>query len=366
MRRKIIRTLAVLLSAGLFFGCVRSPVEVAYIGGFTGENAPIGIETYRAMMLRLKQLKCRRVHIVTANLTESEKVTDVYRSLKDQGIRIYIVGVTSSIMLALEPYIATDDVIVFNIFSAGGELSGKDDRLIRNIPDTRLEAESIADFICRKFPDKTLAILYDTFNSNYTLPELQYLTDRIRRNRPGYSYYSIAVDYDKYDKAAIERISKELNGGTVLLLSGGGTAFKAGGIAQIVRKYNPGAQLVLTPWLDTIGFFKSSGASAEGAYLPSLRSGGDTLIEYAAFVSNFAGMYGDKPKSVQSVLGYEAVDLICRAVGANAVAPEKMKKYLLASGPYTSPLGEFEFDRFGDVNRIYYFYQYSGGQYLDE
>ncbi len=87
---------------------------------------------------------------------------------------------------------------------------------------------------------------------------------------------------------------------------------------------------------------------------------------YSNIVMEYNEEYGVLPQAVHSIFSYEIIGLIDRAIEHGAVKPSSIKRYLLNGETFESPIGELSFDRYGDVNRVYHFYRYEDGQFLNE
>ncbi len=341
-------------------------LRVGFISDFEGSSSPIGIETYNAMQTYLERTSEHNITVIPISVSSNEGLLPAYRSVREQGIRIVILGLPSVGLMRLKPTIESDNVLAFNIFSSSSELSGQDDNIIRNVPDTGLESSQIADFIGNRFPDKRLLIVCDSINSNYSLLALQLLTNRLREAYPDVKYRCVVLPFDRPNREQITAIGRAGDYDLVYLLAGGYMAFQAGSIAQSIRLMRPDVPLLISPWLNTDTFFKSSGNGVEGAYIPSLLPYAEPSPAYSNFISLNIERSGNPPQSIYSFFGYEAIALIQKAYKAGMTSPSKMKKYLLSSGPFDFIIGEFQFDSFGDVNRHYFFYRYKDGSYLNE
>lgn len=83
---------------------------------------------------------------------------------------------------------------------------------------------------------------------------------------------------------------------------------------------------------------------------------------FVAFKKNFIERFGSEP-SFGAIFGYEAADLVIRAMGQGSrQTPQELKKKILALDPFEALQGRLQLDSFGDPVRGVFLFQFRSGQ----
>jgi branched-chain amino acid transport system substrate-binding protein len=347
----------------LFSSCSRTNgVIIGLITDFEGPSSQIGKEIYQNIQLFLKTTNHSPFKIVALSATKVDDVTNRFQQLYDQGIRIFIIGLTSQGIEALITEKDTRGCIIFNLLGASGKFSGFDDSLIRLVPDTRQESLAVGGYINSHFPGKNTLVVYDTGNFAYTLSALKTLTNTLTG---GVS--TLGIDVGNFDEKSYSAELAKYRPDNVYLLIGGDHINTAGAITRFTKSAYPNCNLIVSPWLNSSVYIENSAHASEGVILPTLLPYSMSNSALSAYMENFNRYYNTYPQVVHSYFAYEVMEILNECVMHGFDSPPQIKSYILQTLKFNTLIGPVVFDRYGDVVRNYYFLVIKNGHpYYEE
>ncbi|NPV00886.1 MAG: ABC transporter substrate-binding protein [Brevinematales bacterium] len=347
----------------LFSSCTRTNgVIIGLIADFEGPSSQIGKEIYQNIQLFLKKTNHSPFKVVALSVSKVDEVTNRFQQLYDQGIRIFIIGLTSQGIEALITGKDTRDCIIFNLLGASGKFSGIDDSLIRLVPDTRQESLAVGGYINTRFPGKSTLVVYDTGNSAYTLPALNTLTNTLTG---GVSV--IGLEVGSFNEKSFTAELSKYRPDNVYLLIGGDHINTAGTITRFTKSAYPDCNLIAAPWLNSSVYIENSAHASEGVILPTLLPNSGSNYALQAYNENFDRYYHTYPQAVHSCFAFEVMEILNKCAGHGANTPSQIKSYILLTSKFDTLIGPVVFDQYGDVLRNYYFLKINDGHiYYEE
>jgi branched-chain amino acid transport system substrate-binding protein len=341
----------------LITSCSRSPgISIGLITDLDKSASQVGFEIYQNIQLFLKKTNHSQFKVVALSAATSDEVLINFEEMYDQGIRIFIIGMTSTAMKKIIAEKDTRDCIIFNLFSTSDKYSGIDDSFIRMAPDTYQESLAVSEYINSHFPLNKTLIVYDTGNSAYTLSALKTLTNQINNKCS-----ILGMDAGSFNEKLYRTELKKYRPNIVYLLIGGNHNNIAGIITRHTMEEYPECCLIISPWLNTSAYIENSAQSSEGVIVPTLipPQGKDSLV--TAHNEAFSQYYHSSPKVVYSYLAYESMEILKNCVQNGKHTPAQIKDYILQTHSFSTLIGPLSFDKYGDVSRKYYFYTIKNG-----
>lgn len=309
----------------------------------------VGSSEIDALRLYIKEHNIKNVEIIPFNDGwDPEKIPEVYKEIRKQGINIIFTSHTSTCAIELKKLtdLEKDDVIVFVTGSTTDELSNIDDNNIRVIQDVEKEQMSIANYI-NSFNYRKLMIIRDLDNNRYTEPALKYF---LKNYTGDYEYMDISIK--NINTQEIEDKLRDTSFDSLYTLIGGNQT-ASGTIGQLAYIINPDVTIYFTPWNNASTILETSGESINSSVMANHYDVFDNE-GVKEMISNFKDEYG-YPPTYNSVHLYRAFDIFMQTIKDGKRTPTEMKKYIINKGEFETPFGNINFNEFGDTDMDLYF-----------
>ncbi|MBN1241906.1 MAG: amino acid ABC transporter substrate-binding protein [Spirochaetales bacterium] len=272
-----------------------------------------------------------------------DKALLAYERARADGIDFFITSHTSTCAIGLEPAMRRDGVFAMVTGSATTALSGKDDLILRNVPDLTFEQERIADYVSG-LPGTSVLVLRDLDNGAYTEPAFwAFSRGLVGKDLRLHDVRMSALDLGQVREAMLEKPFD------VLYVLVGAYQASAGTFAQLAASINPEARIVFTPWLKTPALAASAGRALERSTLPSHypAKGQDERVD--GYIERFEARFGYVPTFI-SLNVYAGLETLAAAWDSGARTPLEFKRWILERGEVPTSFGTAVFDRYGDSN----------------
>lgn len=317
----------------------------------------VGSSEVNAAKMFLEEHDIRNIEIVPFddgwNPTKTKRA---YAEVKSKGFRFLVTSHVSTCAVEIAEEINRDQILTFVTGATTDQLSGRDDYILRNIPDVRQEQRAIARYV-EAMPQKRLLVVRDTDNSAYTTPALQYFVAEFKRGPVGIVEVSLA----ELDLSLLEGRLRREDYDAVYLIIGGYKAV-AGTIAQLAKKIRPAARIVYTPWMRTPSLVETAGASLQDSILPSHYPSVSESPQVRDYLRRYKHRFRYSPTLI-SINVYAAIQILAEAIGAGHRTPEAAKRYILQKGVLMTDFGPVHFDRYGDVQANLHFLTDMAGEF---
>ena len=272
-----------------------------------------------------------------------EKALMAYERARADGYEFFVTSHTSTSAIGLEPAMRRDGVLAMVTGSATTALSGKDDLILRNIPDLAYEQARVAEYVST-LPGTEVLVLRDLDNGAYTEPAFWSFSAEVAgKNLRLHDIRMSALDLEAARAAMLEKPFD------VLYILVGGYQASAGTFAQLAASINPSVRIVFTPWLKTPALAASAGPALERSTLPSHypAKGQDPRVD--GYIERFEARFGYVPTFI-SLNVYAGLETLAAAWDSGARTPAEFKRWILGRGEVPTSFGVSVFDRFGDSN----------------
>jgi ABC-type branched-subunit amino acid transport system substrate-binding protein len=328
-------------------GCARPVLRIALLTKLESGSIVGASEANAATLFLEERAKSgRRADIEVAPFDDGwlpDKALQAYERARAAGFEFFVTSHTSTCAIVLEPPMRRDGVFAMVAGSVTTTLSGKDDLILRNVPDLAFEQARIADYVSG-LPGSSVLVLRDLDNGAYTEPAFRAFAAGVEGKELRIQGIRMsALDLDAVRTTMLERPFE------ILYVLVGGYQASAGAFAQLARSIDPGIRIVFTPWLKTPALAASAGPALERSTLPSHfpAKGQDPRVD--GYIERFRVRFGYMPTFI-SLNVYAGLETIAAAWDAGARTPDEVKRWILERGEVPTIFGASAFDRFGDSN----------------
>lgn len=356
---------ALLLAAGLVFGCGSKPV-VGVLLPTTGSASAYGESIESGIRLALAESRASGtlpagLEIVWAD-TASDPATAVaaLRGLvNDRGAGLVIGGATSSEAIALLPVIDELDVVLLSPSASAPQLTRESKLFYRMYPSDELEASAVAGFIARKLGAHTvLTFVRDGDYARGIEPEFleQYQSDAVEGRVVG----RIALDEPDWRETA-QRMLRAEKPAAVFVIAYAEDTLE---VLRHLREIGFEGRILTTSAFDSTRVIQQAGSLADGVMFPLPpfdRTSEKALV--AGFVKSYLETY-QRPPDVQAAHGYDAMRLVFEVVriARPFVTPEINKALHFGVQELLGVTGPIQFDDRGDIRHNPIMFICEGGQ----
>ncbi|MFM9110617.1 MAG: ABC transporter substrate-binding protein [Prochlorococcaceae cyanobacterium] len=276
--------------------------------------------------------------------------------LRAQGVRLVVTTHTSSHAVPSLPLFRDGRLLGLNVSATSARLSGRDDLLLRLIPDLNQEqwamAGQVASWPGTQAP-RRLLVIQDTENPLYTGPALVQFQASLRRRAPGgWTLTIVRLRVGAWHPSQLEPVLTQRFDGIVVLAGGFQPAI--GSLAQFCGLRQPGVPILLTPWADGPAIHEAAGEARSQIRQTRFRPPDQPGSAGARYRERFRQRFGYEPYSM-SLITRQALELLDQALAAGPDTPLAIKRWLLQRPLHRTSLGEVRFDRYGDVRGVFRF-----------
>jgi branched-chain amino acid transport system substrate-binding protein len=264
-----------------------------------------------------------------------------------EGVPLFVTTQPSSTLTASSHLFAAKGPLLLNTSATSPLMTGKDDFILRIIPDAKQEQMAIADFINTLPSHGQLLVLQDSNNSAYTDPAYRYFAKQLGQTK----HWTITPEkfpFDRFRPESFDALMAEAFDAMYLL--GGDFQASMGNMAQLFYQHHPDKPIVLTAWARSNAIYETSGPAIDNMVLLGHHpaKGQDPAI--ADYLSRFKQRFGYQPMAM-ALLVRQALEILEQAIKAGHTEPADIRQYLLEQPVLTTTLGTISFDAFGDVKQ---------------
>lgn len=273
---------------------------------------------------------------------DPDKAVAAYEKARAEGFSFFVTSHTSTCAVRLEEPMRRDGVLAMVTGSTTELLSGKDDLILRDVPDLRFEQAAIARYV-DGLPGNEVLVIVDLDNGAYTLPALEAFKAALGSGK------RVAEERIRMSALDIERIRSVISSVRydVLYVLVGAYQATAGSFAQLSMAARPAARVVFTPWLNSPALAATAGPALALSTLPSHYPPRGSAPDVDAYIARFKGRFGYAPTLI-SLNVYKALEVLAAARDEGASTPEDYKRWVVGKGSIPTSLGKAVFDAYGD------------------
>lgn len=278
-----------------------------------------------------------------------DQAVEALGQVDKRGIRLLITSHTSTCAVAIRDEVNRKRILTFVTGATSNELSGRDDFILRNVPDLAEEQRRIAEHV-NGLAGRRVLVLQDVENLAYTGPGLAAFSSHLRdRELVG----PVTLRAGALDVDALARTIAGLQFDTAYVLVGGYNP-SAGTLAQLVSARQPKTPTLFTPWVRSNQLVERAGGAIAHCILPSHYPPRATSPALDAYLTRFRQQFGYTPTAV-SLNVYAMLEILGQAVARGHSSPEAIRTLLLSGESFPTRFGPVRFTPTGDVEAPLYF-----------
>ena len=344
----------------------KAPVKVGLALTLTGRPSTFGVHIRNGVILAMEAfnrsggLGDRRLELIVkddkANLETSLQVA---RELLDADATAIIGHSLSTPTVAVVPLMNRNKRLIISATASTADLSGIDDWFLRITTPVDIKAPSIAALAVDRLRLKSIAVVYDLSNPNYTLSLFRYFKKEVEKLG---GRINKEVPFDPRDGFSAPDMAQKISTpGTegIFLIS---NAIHAALIAQHARRIGSGAKIIVSQWgFPDPAFVKNGGQAVEGAVSLSEFNADSTSQEFLKLSDEYERRFG-VPIGSAAQRGYEVGQILFSAL-AKTKNPSKLKAFILEKKVFNSVDGNpIIMDSYGDCVRTLFILEIKNGK----
>ncbi len=281
---------------------------------------------------------------------DPEKTKEAFRTITSRGYQFLITSHTSSCAVAIADDIDREGVLTIVTGATTNTLTGKDDWIIRIVPDVEEEQKAVARIVAT-LPVHSILVVRDRDNDAYTGPAYAAF-NRVLGSLDGYTLHNYDVSTLKPDLSELNRVFTLRTYDFLYLLIGGYQSV-AGNFAQLSFHIHPQATILFSPWMHNPDLLSTAGPALARGILPSHFPPRSTSPAIDGYIKRVEKSFTFTPTYI-SLQVYQALELLDRAFKAGKRSPRDVKAWILDQGRFTLAFNSIEIDRFGDAHAPFY------------
>jgi branched-chain amino acid transport system substrate-binding protein len=281
---------------------------------------------------------------------QPEQALASLRSAMRQGVRFFVTTQPSSCAVVSMHLFTDAQALIIHTGATSPMLTGKDDFVLRIIPDAVQEQRAIAAQV-NELPGQRILVLQDEGNLAYTDPAFAAFSAELGvRGHWRIVHRSLLVS--TFKPAEHQALMAEPFDAIYILA--GSFQPSIGNIAQLFHYLHPQAHILLTPWARSQAILETAGDALDRIILPSPYPARHQAPALDGYFQRFSSRFGYQP--IASNIGVrQGLELLDQAFAKGYDTPERVKEYLLSQPTHQTSLGPVSFDRNGDAIGTYYF-----------
>lgn len=323
----------------------------------------------RTAELFLEDRPASRIRLVNAFCTSDPAETPAgIANLKHRGVRFFLSTHPSSHLLASLGEFRGGTALAINAAAASSDLSGRDDDILRVVPDVRQEQRAIARAVHhlpmqpghRRTP-RRLLVLQDTANPAYGSSALNALSRELE-TLGGWQLVVRRLRVRDFEARRDRELLLADVDATYILAGMFQPAI--GNLVQLVQQQHPGLPIVLTPWARSPEILARMGPARSNTILANSFPAQRDSQAVRNYMERFRKRFGYTP-NVLALSTRQAIELLDAALSHGAQTPTEVKAYLLSEPEHPTSLGTVRFDATGDSSAPFFVFAATADQAPD-
>ncbi len=250
---------------------------------------------------------------------------------------------SQSLIAGLDLFLDGQSLLI-NTSSTSLAASGRDDFVLRIIPDLQKEQHFIADYVASLQPRRVL-VLTDAANPAYTGPAFDHFSETLL----SHGDYSIRVQDIKFRDMQPENFTELFAQDIDLLyILAGDFQAGVGNVMQYFHSLHPDTPIVLTPWARSPAIYQTAGPAIAQVALISHYDTRSADAALNAYLESFTARFGYQPHYM-AIKVRQALELLHQALEQGHDSPQAVKDYLFSKPVHHTSLGDIRFDSHGDL-----------------
>lgn len=343
------------------------PLKFGLIAGLTGPGSELSVCARNGVALALED--CNRKgglfgHPVLISVQDDgnwesggEAAIEHFRR---EGVELAIGPMTSVVAQGVLNAVSNSPFLIISPTVSAVCFGGKDDPFFRMVPDTRLQAQALAEYAYHHRMRRVF-LLAEERNGAYSEEVTDYFREHLEARGGRICGKQLLKNGDLAGmEKAVDRIAASSCDVVLSVFSASDTAL----ISQLLAKKGVRKKLMAGTWSMTGDLIQKGGGSVEGMILAGIEGSGDQNERYLEFSERYRSRYGTEPP-FSAILGYESAAFLFEAVRrAGSRNPDQVKLQLLAIRDYPGIYGPIHLDAYGDIERNYSVFVVKQGEFV--
>jgi len=351
-KRLSLLVVLVLVGGGLTWWRNGRPPPAIPVGvvAWLASGAVVGSSEMNAADLFLEEHPHSRIRVLPLDDEwKPERSVPVIQDALRQGVRFFVSTHPSRCAVASMHLFAAPGALLIVAASTTPALTGRDDSILRIIPDAEQEQRAIARRL-DQLPGNRILVLQDAGNLAYTEPAFASFAAALGTGRWQLVHRRLTVAHfrpDDYRALMAEPYD-------ALYILAGTFQSAIGNMAQLFHYLHPEAPILLTPWARSPAILETAGDALGRIVLPSpypFRNEAPALDDY---LRRYRVRFGYEAHAM-AIGVRQALELLDQAFARGYETPAEVKRYLLAVPVHQTSVGPVSFDRNGDVTGTFHF-----------
>jgi len=327
------------------------PIVLGYIGPLTGDTAFYGIEEKNVIEMALDEINQRggingnevRVIYEDGQCTGKEAVTAAHKLINTDKVKIILGGLCSGETLAVAPLAEASKVLLFSSMSTSPDITDAGDFVFRNAHSDTASATATSELAFRNGVRRIGVI---TENTEYAQGFRKVFVDSFRKLG---GEITLAEDYAQSSTDFRTIVTKILatNPDAIMISPQPATG---GLVAKQLSEQGYDRPLYGNFQFSQTDILENYGEYVEGLYYNDAAGLNPANPKATAFLRKYVERYGEKPSlDFYSGARYDSMYVLANAIESVGHDTEKIRDYLYNLNKVNGVVGNYRFDRNGDV-----------------
>ncbi|MEE4165651.1 MAG: ABC transporter substrate-binding protein [Desulfocapsaceae bacterium] len=315
--------MAVLLLLVSILSCsAPDPYRIGFLGSLTGPLGDTGVAARNGVILAIEQanragnLSGRRVELlIEDDGGTSERVLESMEYFAAQGV-VGVVGPIRAEMARIAgPRAEKAKIVLISPAANSADFPEWKDYFYRVSPSDKEEVQQLAELAFRKRGYRSISILYDLSNREFTDNRVRYFTDAMEAFGGSIVQLTAYTTRDDTDFGLLAGQAGKNNPDAVFILA---DTFDLARICRQLKKQGHEIGLLASGWSVTPELIRQAGAAVEGLEFYQSYDFDSTTALYQDFLNDYADRFHQEPE-VAALYAYESAQIVLAAL-------EKAKK----------------------------------------
>jgi len=327
------------------------PIKIGFLGPLTGDAAPYGVDTLNGVKLAVDEInavggvKGRMIELIAedSRCTGADAASAAQKLVNVDKVVAIVGGQCSGETLAAAPIAEAAGVVMVSPISSSPDVTNAGDFVFRDYPSDALKTKAMAAYLREEGLTKLAMISENTDFAQAFRASLK--KDFGEEN----IVFDEVVEPGTKDYRTLATRLKDVDFN--IFFPNAQTDAAIAAMMQQIREQGLEQQAISHDVADSVTLGELAPEAVEGMYIvnvPTAGEGGD-------FQTKFDQKFGGAQATIAfAAHAYDAMGVIGKAIEAAGANGAAIKDYLYSMPAYKGVVGEFTFDRNGDVVGLSY------------
>ena len=355
MRKLLLVSLALLILAFQAVGFASGSIKIGVIAPLSGPQALLGTNVVNGIESAAKRINANggingasiKLIIYDDKNTPSEGVTAAQRLIYQDGVKIIIGSVGSSVTLAIQQLTRKEKILLVTPVSMAPAITQTGDKYMFRVTATAaMREEGFVKFVVSHLKPKTIAYL--AVNDDLGRSEVKAAESFYKKYNGPVTVYKAFFNPGETNFVTYLIRIKAANPDAMFIVA---NSVSAATLVKQARSIGVKATILSSGDAATNQFLQLAGKAAEGIYFPLDWSPTFTDKYSQEFLKAYKEDYGKIPDTKFAAQGWEAMWIVSEAIKKAGTVdnPDKLREAFLTL-KWRGPRGLWEFQANGDPN----------------